>query len=81
MKNPNVQRAYLNYIPVYPIYNPPTPLVFVKCSKTYLVPPENFPSASNYLANFAFSKGEMVRISGIVDMAPAIPLVKADPSF
>lgn len=79
MKNPAVQRAYLNYIPTYPIYKPPNPLVLIKCSITYLVPPVNLPSASSYLANLAFSKGEIVKISGMVARAPATPLLTGEP--
>lgn len=80
-KKPPVHKAYLNYIPKYPIYKPPIPLVFTKCVNISLVlPPLNLPSESNYLANLAFSNGEIVKISGIVAKAPAKPLVKGVPS-
>lgn len=46
---------------------------------SFVLPPLNFPSESNYLASFAFSKGEITKISGMVAIAPAIPLENGVP--
>lgn len=45
-----------------------------------LIPPLNLPFESNCLANLAFSNADITKISGIVPMAPAMPLVKGVPS-